>query len=77
VEGEAFALEFGGGKLGVRVHFISFFDTSGQAASCIVASSHRGAGNPEDHDADGKLSRCSDLRCCILVAGELSHLCWS
>ena len=44
------------GKLGVRVHFLSFFDTSGQAASRIVASSHKDAGNPEDHDAAENLS---------------------
>ena len=33
-------------KLGVRVHFLSFFDTSGQAAQGIVASSHKYACNP-------------------------------
>jgi hypothetical protein len=43
-------------KLGVRVHFLSFFDTSGLAAPRIVASRHKDAGNPEDHDADDNLS---------------------
>jgi hypothetical protein len=45
------------GKLGVRVHFISFFDTSVQTAPRIVASSHKDAGSPEDHDAVDNLSR--------------------
>jgi hypothetical protein len=44
------------GKLGVRVHFLSFFDTSGLAARRIVASSHKHAGNPGDHDAGDNLS---------------------
>ena len=43
-------------ELGVRVHFLSFFDTSGPAVPRIVASSHKDAGNPKDHDADDKLS---------------------
>ena len=43
-------------ELVVRVHFLSFFDTSGQAAPRIVASSHKDAGNPEDHDAGDNLS---------------------
>jgi hypothetical protein len=38
------------------VHFISFFDTSGPAAPGIVASSHKDAGNPEEHDACDNLS---------------------
>ena len=42
---------------GVRVHFLSFFDTSVQAAPNIVASSHKDAGSPEDHDAVDNLSR--------------------
>jgi len=46
------------GELGVRVHFLSFFDTSGPAAPRIAASTHWDAGNPEDHDADDKLSWC-------------------
>ena len=43
-------------ELGVRVHFLSFFDTSGQAAPRIVASSYKDAGNTEDHDAVDNLS---------------------
>ena len=43
-------------ELGVRVHFLSFFDTSGPAALRIVASSHKDAGNTEDHDAVDNLS---------------------
>jgi hypothetical protein len=46
----------GDAELGGNVHFLSFFDTSGQAALCIVPSSHEDAGNPENHDAEDKLS---------------------
>jgi hypothetical protein len=41
---------------GVRVHFLSFFDTSGPVAPRIAASRHKDAGNPEDHDAGDNLS---------------------
>jgi hypothetical protein len=43
-------------ELGVRVHFLSFFDTSGPVAPRIAASRHKDAGNPEDHDAGDNLS---------------------
>ena len=47
---------FASREMGSMVHFLSFFDTSGPAAPSIVASSHKDAGNPEDHDADENLS---------------------
>ncbi len=47
---------FASREMGGMVHFLSFFDTSGPATLRIVASSHKDAGNPEDHAADDNLS---------------------
>ena len=47
---------FASRELGGMVHFLSFFATSGPVAPRIVASTHKDAGNTEDHDADENLS---------------------